>query len=304
MIDFRRAKFAAIPRIQGIVAVMPKGVLAALILLLAGTAGDAGAGEKVTFPGAKAEGYAHVETVSAELRMPKDAKGKVPAVIILHGSGGIDGRGLFYAEALNEAGFATLEVFMFARGQRPRQGGRATMTHGFGALKYLAGRPDVDSGKISAMGFSFGANLTFRLAVKDANDAFLPNAAGPRFAAHASFYPSCWVFKGAGGNAAFTGAPVLLFSGGRDDYETSPDSCKELIDALPESTRRHMALQFYPDATHAWDTRRSEPFSINDPYAFGGRGGSVRIKPDPVIAEDSRRRVVEFFVRVLTLARN
>lgn len=283
---------------------MPKAGLAALVLLVAGIGGGAVAGEKVTFPGARAEGYAHAEVVSAELQMPKDAKGKVPAVVILHGSGGIDGRGRFHADALNEAGFATLEVFMFARGQRPREGGMATLTHGFGALKYMAGRPDIDSGKIGVMGFSFGANMTLRMASKAVSEAFLPNAADPRFAAHAPFYPSCWVFMNARDYGTLTGAPVLLFAGGQDDYEISPDACKKFIDALPESTRDHVALQFYPDATHGWDARKSEPFTISDRYAFGGRGGLVRFNPDPAIAEDSRKRMVAFFTRVLKSARN
>lgn len=278
--------------------------VAALGFLVASLGGGAVAGEKVTFPGAKADGYRYAEVVSAELKMPKDAKGKVPAVVILHGSGGIDGRGLFHSEALNEAGFATLEVFMFKRGQRPREGGVATLTHGFGALTYLAGRPDIDPGKIGVMGFSFGGNMTLRMASKTVSDAFLPNASDPRFAAHAPFYPSCWVFKNAGGYETLTGAPILLFAGGRDDYETASDACKEFLDALPQSTRSHIALQFYPNATHGWDVRKSEPFTISDRYAFGGKGGLVRFNPDPAIAEDSRRRAVEFFVRVLKSARN
>ena len=49
-----------------------------------------------------------------------EAKGRVPAVVILHGSGGIYGRGEFHAKALNAAGIATLEVLMFTSGNRPR----------------------------------------------------------------------------------------------------------------------------------------------------------------------------------------
>lgn len=278
---------------------MRRTCIAAVGFLVASLGSGVVAGEKVTFPGAKADGYRHAEVVSAELRMPKDVKGKMPAVVILHGSGGIDGRGLFHSEALNEVGIATLEVFMFERGQRPREGGMATLTHGFGALKYLAGRPDIDPGKIGVMGFSFGGNMTLRMASKTVSDAFLPKASDPRFAAHAPFYPSCWIFKNAGGYGTLTGAPIFLFAGGQDDYETSPDSCKEFLDSLPPSTRGHVALQFYPDATHGWDSPKKEPFTISDRFAFGGRGGVVRFKPDPAVAEDSRRRVVEFFTRVL-----
>jgi uncharacterized protein len=41
---------------------------------------------------------------------PKSAA--VPAVVVLHGSGGVDGRGAYHAEALHRRGIATLEVDM------------------------------------------------------------------------------------------------------------------------------------------------------------------------------------------------
>src|SRR5262245_48787799 len=69
---------------------------------------------EVSFPGAVAEGYPKIAEVAGYLVFPTgEAKGQVPAVVILHGSSGIDGRGEFHAEALNAAGIATLEVLMF-----------------------------------------------------------------------------------------------------------------------------------------------------------------------------------------------
>jgi hypothetical protein len=45
---------------------------------------------EVTFPGAVAEGYPKIAEVTGYLVFPtKEAKGKVPAVVILHGSSGI-----------------------------------------------------------------------------------------------------------------------------------------------------------------------------------------------------------------------
>src|SRR4029434_1126000 len=75
---------------------------------------------EVTFPGAVAEGYPKIAEVAGYLVFPTgEAKGRVPAVMILHGSGGIDGRGEFHAKALNAAGIATLEVLMVARRNQP-----------------------------------------------------------------------------------------------------------------------------------------------------------------------------------------
>jgi dienelactone hydrolase len=267
--------------------------------------GMANAGEKVVFPGAKAVGYDQVEEVSAELDLPKDAKDRVPAVIILHGSGGIDGRGQFHAQALNAAGIATLEVYMFARGNRPKEGLLKTLTHGYGALKYLASRSDIDPQRIGVMGFSWGGSMSMRMASKSVSDAFLANTNGLRFAAHVPFYPVCWnhariMRSGMSDYRAFTGAAVLLFAGGQDDYD-SPDDCKNFLDALPEQTRSHMTLQFYPEATHGWDSQSDRARTFYDQYAFGGRGGQVRFTPDRAIAEDSRKRMVEFFMRTFKM---
>jgi hypothetical protein len=71
-------------------------------------------------------------------------------VLILHGSAGIDGRGDFHGKALNAAGIATLEIFMFSCGNRPRAGRNKNFTHMYGALKYLASRPEIDPARMPA----------------------------------------------------------------------------------------------------------------------------------------------------------
>src|SRR5215470_10468668 len=112
---------------------------------------------EVTFPGGVAEGYPKVAEVAGYLAFPtEETKGQVPAVVILHGSGGIDGRGEFHAKALNAAGIATLEVFMFTSGNRPRDGSCSNFTHMYGALNYLANRSDINPSHIGVMGFFLG----------------------------------------------------------------------------------------------------------------------------------------------------
>src|ERR1041385_7834808 len=77
----------------------------------------------VTFPGAVAGGYSAVSEVKGDLELPEaKAGGKLPVVLVLHGSAGIDGRGEFHRKALNAAGIGTLEIFMFSSGNRPRGG--------------------------------------------------------------------------------------------------------------------------------------------------------------------------------------
>ena len=127
-------------------------VLACLLILPAETAA-----EVVTFPGAVAEGYAAISEVKGDLVLPEArAGGKLPVVLILHGSGGIDGRGQFHGKALNAAGIGTLEIFMFSRGNRPRAGRNENLTHMYGALKYLASRPEIDPATHWRNGFFVG----------------------------------------------------------------------------------------------------------------------------------------------------
>jgi dienelactone hydrolase len=260
---------------------------------------------EVTFPGAVAEGYPQIAEVSGYLVFPTgEAKGRVPAVVILHGSGGIDGRGEFHAKALNAAGIATLEALMFTSGNRPRDGSRSNFTHMYGALNYLANRPDIDRQRIGVMGFSWGGGLSLSSTTLALTQRFTGGQL--RFAAHAPFYPVCWPYlrlvsdpkaPGYGTYKKLTGAPVLVFAGGEDDYD-EPDTCQKFIASLPEEARSHVSLKYYPKATHGWDSQeRAKVF--HDDSAWLGRGGKVRMTPDPEIAEDSRRTAVEFFVRHL-----
>lgn len=281
---------------------IPAVVLAIVISFAAVAADD------VTFPGAKADAYEFVDEATGTLQMPDGAKGggRIPVVVILHGSGGIDGRGAFYAEALNKAGIATLEVYMFNKGGRPRAGHMATLTHAYGALKYLAGRPDINPKAVGVMGFSWGGGMTMRMASKSVTESFMPGDDAPRFAAHAPLYPVCASAlrrmsnprqRGYADFDALTGAPVLILAGGKDDYD-EPDSCQKFLAALPESTRSHVTLQYYPDATHGWDTRGG-PKKFYDRFAHNGNGGTVYFEPNHETAKDSQAKIVEFFTRTL-----
>lgn len=288
----------------GLRAAMAAALVFAFVLAVAAAPASA---ERVKFSGAKGTGYPSVDEVSATLQMPTGASGKVPAVIILHGSGGIDGRGEFHARALNEAGFATLEVFMFEKGRRPKSGHTNTLTHGFGALVYLAGRPDIDPKRIGVMGFSWGGNMSLRMSSKPINDAFAGSLGGLRFAAHAPFYAVWWTHtrivtapdaQGYGDYKAFTGAPVMLFAGGADDYG-GPEDSKEFLAALPAEAKGLFSLQFYPDATHGWDTPGDRRRTVDDPVSHRGSGGQVRFWSDRSVAEDSRQKMVAFFTKHL-----
>jgi uncharacterized protein len=244
--------------------------------------------------------------VAGRLGLPTKAEGKVPAVVLAHGSGGVDSRGSFHAEALHEAGIATLELDMWsARGLSGGAEGRPktvmeTLPDAYGALKFLSEHPSIDASRIGIMGFSWGGVMAMLTATRKYAAGAEP---GQQFVAHAPFYPVCWVYNRVPGYelVELTGAPVFLQAGEADQYD-NPDSCQKLVDSLGAAERPLVALTVYPGATHAWD--RLEPaLQVSDPYAHTGQGGTVDIVPSPEMARTSRKAAVDFFEKAFGLAR-
>jgi dienelactone hydrolase len=111
-------------------------------------------------------------------------------VVILHGAGGVDGRGQYYAAQLYAAGISILELTMFAPGQRfgPSQN---RIAYAFSALRYLQSRTDIAPYRIGVLGFSSGGQLAMKTAIASIANAFMKGQ--PLFVAHAANYPVCWV---------------------------------------------------------------------------------------------------------------
>jgi len=227
--------------------------------------------------------------------MPDDAK--VPAVVIVHGSAGVDSRGPRYSEALVKAGIATLEIDMWAaRGGWHRPAGLpdATLPDAYGALKFLAGRPEIDPARIGLMGFSWGGVVTMLSATRTYAEPYA--AQGLSFRAHAAFYPVCWAYNHIPGlgfaELATTG--LLLQTGAEDDYDEGPEPCTGLVQSLPDADRAKVDLHIYPRAGHGFD-RMGEPLQANDPFSHKGKGGVMRMTYEPKAAEEALKRLVAFF---------
>lgn len=243
-------------------------------------------------------------TVSGQLRVPSHTSGAIPAVVVVHGSAGVDSRGRLYAEALNAAGIATLEIDMWApRGWfggvfgRPR-GVPETLPDAYGALKFLAGLPRIDPARIGIMGFSWGGVVTMLTATEPTT----PHTGNTvKFAAHVAHYPVCWVYNRVPGYAfaAFTGAPVLIQAGALDAYD-APDTCLKLVASLPAAAQQFVSVKVYPNATHAWD-RLEPPMVVTDPFSHLGAGGQVDFVPNPGAAFQSRANAVHAFVNAFGL---
>jgi dienelactone hydrolase len=287
---------------------------ALLVAAAAAAAQPAALDAEVEFVARNGVRYQQVNSVRARFETPTNgASAPWPAIVILHGSGGIDGRGQFHAQALRAAGMATLEVFMFEPGQRPRAGYGATYPHLFGSLAYLARRDDIDKRSLGVMGFSWGGGLALRAASRKLLREFgLDGPDGASFAAHVSFYPVCWIqqrmvddpkYWAHGTLGEMTEAPILLLAGLDDDYD-QPDSCRRFVDRLEAPKRSRITLQEYRDATHGWDSQGAGPSSFYDENAFLGRGGRVRFFANKAVALESREMTVKFFLNAFSASRN
>jgi len=72
--------------------------------------------------------------VTGEFRIPGSNLSRFPAVLIVNSTPGFDGRGLFYAEVLNQSGFATLEVDIY-QGKGMPVTNRHSLPHVFQSLR-------------------------------------------------------------------------------------------------------------------------------------------------------------------------
>ena len=237
-------------------------------------------------------------TVPATMRVPR-LRTTMPAVVIVHGSSGIDSRGPSYAAELNKAGIATLEIDMWAaRGitgglNRPK-GVPETLPDAYGAYRFLAANPAIDPKRIGIMGFSWGGVVSMLTATKPYTDLYLN--AGEKFAAHAPNYPICWVYNQVPGYEfnSFAGSTVFIQGGELDTYDL-PDTCPNLGQSVERIAPGLVMVKMYPNATHAFD-RVSEPdTTVTDPFSHLGRGGDVQFIANPAAAAQARAATVAFF---------
>lgn len=256
--------------------------------------------------------------LKGKLVMPADSRdrAKIPAVVILHGSGGVDSRGDLYAEALSRAGIASLAIDMWeARGvsgvqNRPRAPIH-TYPDAFAALRYLSDRPEMDGERIGVLGFSWGGVIAAEAAEQLYSAQF---GGGQRFAAHVANYPVCYaanngrmVYPATPAQAGtqfmnLTGAPLLIQIGTEDDYDNGAQHCLDLAAGVNSATP--VQVEVYEGAYHAWD-RLMIPVSALDPFADEGSILStgvmptVQIVPDVKLAYRSQQKVVSFFSKHL-----
>jgi dienelactone hydrolase len=207
------------------------------------------------------------QTVGGTLVLPQgaSAQNKVPAMIILHGSGGDwAGRSVNLALLLADNGIAGLAVDTFvARNLRATDNYLerlekapifTQMADALSALQALQDHPYIDKSRIGITGFSLGAGSTLYMMFEPVIENVLGKD-GPRFSAYAMFYGGCQVdFE----SFRVEGSPVLIMMGGNDESMSIP-ACEKFQDRL-QSMGIDVTLKIYPGAGHGWDSPYPQHF--------------------------------------------
>jgi len=233
-----------------------------------GQASDVGPTEAVTF---QSENYTDfrqvfareastaVVRISATLRFPEEAKKRYPAVVIVHTIAGyLPSNEGWHAAEFRKAGFATLTYDSFAaRGLSEdaiigAEGGppwASAVADAHGALRLLVSHPKIDADRVAIVGFSFGGEVAHLTAFERLRSVL--GSGQRRFAAHVAYYPA-GVYGAVAEPGAYTGAPILLLLGGKDDNLPVAKVADYLTYASAAGHAAPIDLVIYPGAYHAW----------------------------------------------------
>lgn len=266
-------------------------------------------------PGQAADGGEWVEFPSAGgtparitgLLLRPSGAGPFPAVVLLHGCGGLytregrlTGRHSEWARTLCGHGFTALLVDSFTpRGlrqictlkERPLRASRERTLDAYGALAYLQGRPDTRRDAIGLMGWSHGGVATL-FAVDPATPARPRLAPEADFRAAVAFYPGC---RPEAQQAWRSNIPLLMLLGGKDDW--CPARHCVAVAERAKAQGAPVEWVVYPQAHHDFDAP-ALPLRRRNGLAFA-EGGTALVGTDPEARADTLRRVPDFFRRHL-----
>jgi len=191
--------------------------------------------------------------IAGELRLPQGAAGRLPAVVLMHGSGGAGAREEFWSKIFNEMGVASFVVDSFSgRGLTSVSANQALLGRfnmildAYRAHATLSAHPRIDRSRIVLMGFSRGGQSTLYASLKRFHQAWDPEVA---FAAYIPLYASC--NPTLIGDTDVSSVPIRMFHGAADDYvPVAP--CRAYVERL-RAAGRDAQLTEFADAHHGYD---------------------------------------------------
>ena len=200
------------------------------------------------------------------LRIPK-GDGRVPVVVLQHGSGGMAANVEMWSREFNEIGISTLALDGFTgRGLTQVNNNQALLGRLnfvldiYRALNVLVKHPRVDPQRVALMGFSRGGQAALYASLKRFHKMW--NRSGIESAAYIPFYPDCATTFVTDTEVA--DRPIRIFGGTKDDYNPIA-LCKAYVERL-KVAGRDVQVTEYPTASHAFDN----PFGPVPPAVIAG----------------------------------
>jgi dienelactone hydrolase len=237
----------------------------------------------------------------AQLYKP-DGDGPFPAVIALHGCGGLGGRSEAvlpryhdWAEQLVKDGKAVLLPDSYGSRELGPQcrvkerhvlARRERVVDIMASRQWLVQQPWAARDRISLLGWANGASALLWAVRPQLSSRNVE----PDFRSAVAFYPDCRISSGLGWSAR---VPTLLLIGAKDDV-SSPPACRQMIDgARGRSALARIVV--YPGAYHDFD-RANLPLHVAgvSDVAAPERG---HLGTDTEARADSQKRVAEWLAR-------
>jgi dienelactone hydrolase len=233
---------------------------------------------------------AKTTVTTGALRIPT-GQGRLPVVVLQHGSGGMAANVEMWSRELNALGVSTLALDGFTgRGLTSVNTDQALLGRLnfvldiYRALDELAKHPRVDPQRIALMGFSRGGQAALYASLKRFHKMW--NRSGIELAAYIPFYPDCATTFVADTEVA--DRPIRIFGGTQDDYNPIA-LCKAYVARL-KAAGRDVQVTEYPSASHAFDN----PLGPVPPAVVAGaqsvRHCSIREEPPGVLINASTRQ--------------